>query len=79
MKKIAASDCLRTTDGKFFGPDLVEDAKTHQTFLNLRAWAEEHGLCRGGEWDEDMVVNLILEHAEELFDILDYLPKAPKN
>lgn len=55
-------------DGSFH-TDLA-DAERVNARMELWIWADDNGLCRGGEWSEDMVVELMIHHAEELAGIL---------
>lgn len=41
-------------------------AKQSQAKINLRALLEEKGVCKGGPWDLEMVINVMMEDFEKL-------------
>lgn len=73
MNKFDISLATRTTqvfvvNGKEF---LTEaEAYTARDNIGLDAWVEDIGLCREGEWSEDMVVRALVENAEQVFAAL---------
>lgn len=66
MKQVAAYETL---DGRVFS--LKKDAEHHEASLELWEWADSVGLCSGGEWDRQMVVDSLLEHRHTLAKILN--------
>ena len=47
------------------------EAYKHLVRLKLYDWANKVGLCRGGEWSQNMVIDTILEHSDEIKDIFN--------
>ena len=58
----------KTSDGERFLD--MNCAIDHQIILNLNKWADDVGLCRGGEWDQRMVIDAILENLDKFEEIL---------
>jgi predicted Fe-S protein YdhL (DUF1289 family) len=50
--------------------DTLTQARQHIAWLRLCALADEGGVCRGGEWSADMVLNWMTENAETLAEAL---------
>ena len=57
-----------TSDGTEYVDRLK--ASDHERKYLLKQWANEVGLCQGGEWSEDMIQDQILKDREKLLDIL---------
>ena len=68
MIKVEQVTAYRVGDKTF---KTEKEADDHLLRLNLFDWAERVGLCRGGEWSQDMVVNTILEHIDEIKRIIN--------
>lgn len=47
-----------------------QEAIDSQIDINLQQWADDVGLCSGGEWSQDMVLNELWHHREQLAKIL---------
>ncbi len=78
ITKIAA---WKTTDGKTH--EDLEVAKKHQAKLNVNTWAQSVGLGSGGEWDKDMIVDTLIDHAntvsrllQPMIDVIEQRPNA---
>jgi len=59
---------FRTKDGKVFSRS--DHAIHHEQRLKLSEWMDDAGICRGGEWDADMVMDAMLNDAGDLGLIL---------
>lgn len=71
LSRIEEVTSFRTFDGEVHKSIL--DAKKHTARIQLNKWADDVGLCRGGEWGAEMVIEAMKEHAPLLGDILyDY-------
>ena len=57
-----------TTDGKKHTE--MDQAIKRQRVLNLYDWADSVGMCRGGEWDQGMVIDAIINDMDKFKDIL---------
>lgn len=71
---VAQVKAWRTSDGQMF--DNEGDAAQHEAKLKVGQWADEARVCRGGEWDADMVVSAIIDDAHALADILNAYVRA---
>jgi len=75
MKQVKA---YQSEDGQIFRN--VHEAAARDAKLELEKWADEHSVCRGGEWSQDMVLECLLEHAETVRSILTrYSARVPAN
>lgn len=63
---------ITTTIYRVDGKDFTDkkEAEKHLASLELEKWADEIGLCRGGKWSQDMVLDSIKEYSILLEDIL---------
>lgn len=49
------------SDGKFFFKNDKEAAEAHELQLQFRQWCYDN-ICRGGEWNAQMVATEVLAH-----------------
>lgn len=68
---------IKTTVYRVYGKDFTNknEAQKHLASLELEEWADEIGLCRGGEWSQEMVLDSIKEYSILLEDILSRMNK----
>jgi hypothetical protein len=66
---ITKANGYQTSDGQFFGN--FAEAKDRQRRINLRNFLDHHGVCRGGEWDASMILDVLDNNAVELLEALN--------
>ena len=70
-KKVTAYE---DNDGEIYRYEYEADEAN--AIYELKEWAEQQGIGRGGEWSCDMVTSLMIDESQELADILTTLSNA---
>lgn len=72
VEKAKRASCWMDSKGELFRTP--REAKKSQVSINLRALMKEKGVCKGGPWDLDMVVNALVEDFDKLQEIFNAQP-----
>lgn len=65
---ITAVTMYRTDDDNVYESENA--AAIHNAELKIYQWCENQGIGNGGEWNSDMIAELIIENSNELLSLL---------
>ena len=70
-------ECWNTSDGQVWARR--REAEKREVVINLQKVMEDNGVCSGGEWSQDMIIDFMISNVHVIARCLDIirLPDEP--